>query len=133
MLNHDTNNGAAARWYAEHGLAALPLVADGKRPATRRGMYDSATDLAGRRRRRDTSSRLPPLACGCRDPLLCRCGSSQRGHGDPPPSERMVDAAALAAAHLSAAGLPPIFDQATLRALWRRYGPDQHLYELAGG
>jgi hypothetical protein len=45
----------------------------------------------------------------------------------------MVEAAALAAAHLTAVGLPPIFDQTTRRALWRRYGPDRHLYELAGG
>jgi hypothetical protein len=46
----------------------------------------------------------------------------------------MVHAAALAAAHLAAAGLPPIFDPPTLRALWRRYGPPhRHLYELVGG
>jgi hypothetical protein len=48
----------------------------------------------------------------------------------------MVDAAAVAAAHLTAASLPPIFDRETLLALWRRFGPDRaptHLYELAGG
>ena len=25
------------------------------------------------RRRREAALRLPPLACGCRDPLYCRC------------------------------------------------------------
>jgi hypothetical protein len=32
------------------------------------------SDLAGQlRRRREAALRLPPLACGCRDPLYCHC------------------------------------------------------------
>jgi hypothetical protein len=58
---------------------------------------------------------MPPLGrCGCiRDPLFDRhhCGSEISG--------RMVHAAAMAAHHLLDAGYPPIFDVATLRAMWR--------------
>jgi hypothetical protein len=82
------------------------------------------------RRRRHAAADCFPLRCGCRDPWPCR-------HNHLPPSERMVDAAALAASHLTEAGLAPVFDQATLRALWRRGGDDrrlaQRLYDLAGG
>jgi hypothetical protein len=47
----------------------------------------------------------------------------------------MVDAGAAAAAHLLRIGYTPLLELETLRALWRRGGPDrelaQHLYDLA--
>ena len=73
---------------------------------------------------------MPPLACGHRDPWPCR-------HYEPPPTQRMVDAGAAAAAHLLELGHTPILKTDVLRGLWRRGGADrqlaQHLYELAGG
>lgn len=34
-------------------------------------------------------------------------------------SDKQIEGAAAAAGHLAAAGLPPLFDVDTLRALWR--------------
>ena len=76
-------------------------------------------------------SPIPTCVCGrcVRDPDLdrhrCRGGLS----------EKMVDAAADAAAHLIGVGYVPIFDTATLRAMWRAGDRElaQQLYELCGG
>lgn len=71
----------------------------------------AADNLAALRRRREASRRLPPLACGCVDPWTCRCD-------DPPPSEKMLDAATDAAEHLMLLGFAPVFGLATVRAMW---------------
>jgi hypothetical protein len=80
--------------------------------------------------RRTASWRLPPLGCGCRDPLECRCTP-------PPPTERMVDAGRAAALHLLELGHTPILEPGTLRGLWARSGHDRalarYLHTLTGG
>lgn len=86
-------------------------------------------------RRRQAAQRLAPLGCGCRDPLFCRCRPpiSER----PPLSEKMIDASADAARHLSEIGFVPLLELDVLRALYRRGGDGralaQELCGLAGG
>lgn len=76
--------------------------------------------IAGLRRRRDASRRLPLLACGCRDPWPCR-------HLDGPSSDHDTEGAADAARHLLAVGLTPLLRLEYQRALWRRGGVDRQL------
>jgi hypothetical protein len=81
-------------------------------------------------RRRLAAARLQPLDCPgrCRDPLTeCPCEIYPA-----PPSDKMVDGALQAAHHLRDAGLTPIFDLPTLRALWRS-GHHKLVDELRGG
>ena len=88
----------------------------------------STASLNGARRRCAAARRLLPLGrCGCiRDPDhdRHRCGGQI--------SERQVAGAVAAAHHLRSAGLPPIFDLPTLRALWRP-GHHQLVDQLRGG
>lgn len=79
-----------------------------------------SNDAAGLDRRSAAAHRIPPLACGCADPWVCRCHEAD-------PSERMVDAAADAAHHLLDLGLFPVLDLDTQRALWRRGGEGRRL------
>ncbi len=83
--------------------------------------------MAAALRRRQESRRLPPIGtCGCvRDPLTDRhrCGEV---------SDKLVQGAVDAAHHILDAGYPPIFDAATLRALWKS-GNQRLVDELAGG
>jgi hypothetical protein len=85
--------------------------------------------VAGLRRRRAASRRVPPLDCGCPDPW-CRCS-------EPPLSERMIDAGRDAALHLLDAGNVPILEFEVLQALWRRGGADrvlaEQLHQASGG
>jgi hypothetical protein len=91
-----------------------------------------AVTVAGLRRRRSASWRLPPLDCRRRtaDPWLCRCNR-------PRLSEKMITAGADAARHLISVGCVPLLELDVLRALYRRGGNDRQLarelYELAGG
>ena len=79
--------------------------------------------VAGLRRRRAASQRVPPLDCGCPDPWPCRCSR-------PPLSERMIDAGRDAALHILDAGKVPLLEIEVLQALWRRGGADRVLAEL---
>jgi hypothetical protein len=80
--------------------------------------------LAGLRRRREASRRLPPLdCCSCSDPWPCQCHR-------PAPSPVLLAAVVAAADHLSGAGLPPLVDLQTCRALWR-HGERTLAYRLA--
>lgn len=72
------------------------------------------------RRRRAASHRLPPLACGARDPW-------RRCHDNPRPGEREVDGYRDAVLHLDADGLLAAPRLAELGAMWRRGGADQRL------
>lgn len=74
------------------------------------------------RGRRESSRRLVPLDCGCRDPWPCRCT-------DPPLSERMIDAGRDAAQHILDTGRVPLLEIEVLQALWRRGGADRALAE----
>ena len=56
--------------------------------------------------------RKPPLACGCHDPAYHQCRRE-------PLSQLQIDAAVATAHDLFALGLPPLFDVATIKALWR--------------
>jgi hypothetical protein len=71
---------------------------------------------AAMRRRRDAALRLPPLACGCRDPLFdCTC------QGEPEPlSDGDLAAWAQAAAFLLHHGTPPILPANVTQQLWWR-------------
>lgn len=75
----------------------------------------NAPDLSRLGARRAASRRLPPLACGCADPWLCRCY-------DPEPSDRDADAYLAAVRHLFEHELAPALLVDTARILWRR-GP----------
>jgi hypothetical protein len=78
-----------------------------------------AAAVAGLRRRRAASRRLPDPWKPWRPDEL---------------SAMQTRGAIAAAHHLHAAGLPPIFDVETLRAMWRHdHQLAQRLYELAGG
>jgi hypothetical protein len=82
----------------------------------------SGDTVAGLHRRRAASQRLVRLVCGCADPWPCRCYDSAL-------SEKRIEAAAQAAAHLLAENLPPLLDVELLRALYRRGGDDRKLAE----
>ena len=69
----------------------------------------TAADPRQFRARREASRRLPPLDCGCADPLGCRCYER-------PPAGKII----LAAEHLIALGFAPLFSTDTIRALWPR-------------
>lgn len=73
--------------------------------------------------RRQASSRVVPLDCGCSDPWPCTCSS-------PPLTDRMIDAGRDAAIHLLTSGVIPPLDIEIRRALWRRGGADRVLAEL---
>jgi hypothetical protein len=92
---------------------------------------DVATLAAQLGRRRAAAADCKPLRCGHRDPLTC---VARRCH-EPPPSHKMLDAAAQAAAHLLTLGLPPILDRDLVRGMWRHghHRLAQHCYSLAGG
>jgi hypothetical protein len=83
--------------------------------------------VVGLRRRRAASQRLVPLADGVQDPW------------QPYRPERLSDvqiqAAVDAAEHLIAQNLPPLFDDATLKAMWKAGHRDlaEHLHAAAGG
>lgn len=92
----------------------------------------SGDTLAALRRRRSASRRLPPLDCGCRDPLPCRCD-------DPPLSDRIVDSYHDTVMHLRACGLLAAPRLPEMRVLWRRGDVERRLvteisekWELAG-
>jgi len=80
--------------------------------------YRAGDTLAAQlRRRRPAAARSVPLDCGCRDPWRHRCRPR------PVLSARMVDGAAAASEHLTAVGLPPVFDPDTTAAVRRRQIP----------
>lgn len=106
------------------GINAFPAK-EGARPVS----HDRATRAMGAqplkaspmlldqsRRRYEASRRLPPLACGHRDP--------ERADGSQPvtrPRDDLeTDAAAAALIHLAAVGCPGLLDLETCRAIWRR-------------
>ena len=65
-------------------------------------------------RRREASYRMAPLACGCRDPLSCRC------HDDPRYDDEPAFAAPSALSRDELADLlAELLHPDTLRALWR--------------
>lgn len=74
--------------------------------------------VAGLRRRREASRRLPVLPCGHADPWR---------YDAPGPSERYVDGYRDAAQHLLAVGMTPASNVDAMRAMWRRGGTDQRL------
>ena len=70
------------------------------------------------RRRREASYRLPPLACGCRDPWPCRCHERCPCCGqEPPPSDHALEGWVSAIVHLDGHGLTAIVPVAVWRAL----------------
>ena len=76
------------------------------------------------RRRRQSSYRLPPLHCGCKDPWPCRCA-------EPPAlTDRVLDGWRDAGLHLLTEGWVPLLPIEVCRALWRRGGADRKLAEL---
>ena len=92
------------------------------------------TGPTGWARRLAASKRLPPLACGCRDPLTdCTCTEPE----PEPLSQRDLAAWAAAIAFLLDCGTTPLPPVEVLRALWRRGGTDrrlaQHVHQLTGG
>lgn len=78
--------------------------------------------VAQHRRRYDAAMRCEPLACGCRDPLTCRCYDVVEEL-----TEQFVDGYRDAAEHLLAEGFTPAPNIAAMRMLWRRGGGDQRL------
>jgi hypothetical protein len=65
------------------------------------------------RRRRAASWRMEALACGCRDPLGCRCT-------EPPLTGHHLDAWRDTAEHVLSIGQIPLLPLEVRRALWRR-------------
>ncbi len=87
----------------------------------------AADTVAGLHRRRRASWRTLRFDCGCVDLWVCRC--------EPSLSDRQVAGAVAAAHHLRELDLPPIFNMATRRALFKA-GHRQLVAELhrrAGG
>lgn len=84
----------------------------------------SAQDTRPWRRRRQASYRCEPLLSGQRDPW-------QPGRPETL-SRQQVDGAVAAARHLRDAGLEPMFDLETLRAMWTA-GHHQLVDDLRGG
>ena len=85
-------------------------------------------------RRREAARHLKPLACGCRDPLFCRCRPTL--HERPPLTEKMIDAGRDTAHHLLENGFVPLLQPDVLHALHRRGDDDRQLarelYALVG-
>lgn len=77
--------------------------------------------LAQMKRRQYIAIRSAPLNCGCRDPLVCRCGRPDEV------TEQYVDGYRDAAHHLLSQGLTPAPNIAAMRVLWRRGGDEQRL------
>ena len=75
------------------------------------------------RRRRQTSYRLVPLDCGCRDPWPCRCTQ-------PPLTDKALDGWRDAANHVLDCGQIALVPLEVRRALWSRQGSDRLLAEL---
>lgn len=67
--------------------------------------------------RRRAARRLPPLGCGCSDPLIHHCEDDE-------PTDVQVDAYVAVVEHLSQLGYPAAPRIPELRALWRR-GPSE--------
>uniref|UniRef100_A0A5Q5BKW4 Uncharacterized protein n=2 Tax=unclassified Mycobacterium TaxID=2642494 RepID=A0A5Q5BKW4_MYCSS len=82
----------------------------------------TADYIAGLRRRRAATYRLPVLACGCADPWTCRHHTK---HGSV--TDQFVDGYRDAAEHLLASGLTPPPNLPAMRAMWKRGGHDQRL------
>jgi hypothetical protein len=88
--------------------------------------------VAAMRRRREASRRMPPMWCGCVDPLSPRHRDHNDEHDDddgdgPATDDHELDSWVAAADHLIAAGLNPLVPLDTQRALWRRSRTDRHL------
>ena len=79
---------------------------------------------AALRRRRRAADRCEPNASGVRDPWQPWRPEKL--------SEKQIDAAAAAAAHLLAHGYTPVFDIETLRTMWKA-GHHQLVDDLRGG
>lgn len=95
-----------------------------RRPAGNGAAFTSTPDahhyIAGLRRRRAATYRVPALDCGHRDPWTC--------HHDPVTvSDQYIDGYRDAAQHLLANGMTPAPNLAAMRAMWRRGGPDRDL------
>lgn len=90
--------------------------------------------IAGIRRRRAATYRLPALDCGHADPWTCKC------HDDTDESTgQYIDGYRDAAQHLMVQGLTPAPNLPAMRGLWRRGGADRDLvrgiaerWEVAG-
>lgn len=110
------------------------------RPAPNRTeTHNSAArcQVAAMRRRREASRRLPPMWCGCVDPLSPRHrhhniddddqDDDGDGDGDDLEDGHQLDAWGSAARHLLGQGFTPAVPLDTQRALWRRSRTDRHL------
>lgn len=82
----------------------------------------SAEYIAGLRRRRAATYRLPQLECGCVETWPHKCDSQE-------PSEQSVDGYAAAARHLLDYSLLPAPQLAEMRRLWNRKGRDRQLVQ----
>lgn len=77
--------------------------------------------IAGLRRRRNATYRLPPLDCGCVDPWSCGSSRNLReGH---------AASYSAAAEHLLNLGLTPAPNIPAMRELWQRSGDDRRLVQ----
>ncbi|OBB08921.1 hypothetical protein A5668_11945 [Mycolicibacterium fortuitum] len=77
--------------------------------------------MAGLRRRRAATYRLPALDCGHTDPWVCDC------RNDIEMTDQYVDGYRDAAEHLLSQGLTPAPNLPAMRAMWKRGGDDQRL------
>jgi hypothetical protein len=99
-----------------------PGTESGATPTTTPTAVGSQQYIAGLRRRRAATYRVPRLECGsCADPWTCRC------YDDPEPTPRMVDAYRDAVQTISGAGMTPAAFVPEMRAMWRRGGEYRRL------
>ncbi|OWL92844.1 hypothetical protein B7435_33390 [Mycolicibacterium peregrinum] len=78
--------------------------------------------MAGLRRRRAATYRLPVHDCGHADPWTCKC------HDDSDTTtDQYIDGYRDAAQHLLAQGLTPAPNLPAMRGMWKRGGDDQRL------
>lgn len=77
--------------------------------------------IAGLRRRRAATYRLPVLDCGHADPWTCKCSDSDNA------TDQYIDGYRDAAQHLLAQGLTPAPNLPAMRGMWKRGGDDQRL------
>lgn len=78
--------------------------------------------IAGIRRRRAATYRLPVLNCGHADPWTCKCHDNTDEATD-----QYIDGYRDAAQHLLAQGLTPAPNLPAMRGMWKRGGDDQRL------
>jgi hypothetical protein len=78
--------------------------------------------IAGLRRRRAATYRLPADDCSHADPWTCKCHNSTDNTTD-----QYIDGYRDAARHLLAQGLTPAPNLPAMRGMWKRGGDDQRL------